>query len=140
MPYLIICGLVITGLSQLSTNKNFTGALAMATTVKPETFTELYFEDHSNLPSTASASGTINFSFTVHNLENKKFDYPYEVYLEWDHSKTIIDKNHLTLNPDEYKTTKISYTPVKEITTAKVVINLISKEQQIYFWLKGRDE
>jgi hypothetical protein len=50
-------------------------ALILATTVKPETFTELYFEDHLSLPNKVTLFKEDNFKFTIHNLENKDMIY-----------------------------------------------------------------
>ena len=50
-------------------------ALILATTVKPETFTELYFEDHLTLPNKVTLFKENNFKFTIHNLENKDMVY-----------------------------------------------------------------
>jgi len=50
-------------------------AIVLATTVKPETFTELYFEDHLSLPNMVTLFKENNFKFTIHNLENKDMEY-----------------------------------------------------------------
>ncbi len=50
-------------------------AFILATTKKPETFTELYFEDHLSLPKEIILFKENNFKFTIHNLENKDMDY-----------------------------------------------------------------
>ena len=67
-------------------------ALILATTVKPETFTELYFENHLSLPKEVTLFKEYNFKFTIHNLENKDMEYPYEVYINVNGEKQIIDK------------------------------------------------
>src|SRR5579862_8331355 len=71
---------------------------------QPETFTELYFNNSTNLPSYVKQNQQIKFAFTVHNLEYKTYTYPYEIYLEQNNEKTEIKKSNFTLNQNQYKT------------------------------------
>jgi hypothetical protein len=120
-------------------------AVAMATTKKPETFTELYFEDHLSLPAFVTLNKNENFKFTIHNLEYKDMSYPYEVFIVCRDpgcmgDKQLIDKGTAVLKHDEYKTINEDYTigfPTKRI---QVVVNLVDKNQQITFWTNGEKE
>ena len=110
-------------------------ALTLATTVKPETFTELYFEDHLLLPNKVTLFKENNFKFTIHNLENKDMEYPYEVYIGVNGGKQMIDKSSVLIQNNEYKTISEAFTIIVPIQRAKVVVNLINKNQQIHFWM-----
>ena len=110
-------------------------ALILATSVKPETFTELYFEDHLSLPDKVTLFKENNFKFTIHNLENKDMEYPYEVYIDLDREKQMIDKGSVLIKNNEYKTISEDFTITIPMQRVKVVINLISKNQQIHFWM-----
>ena len=110
-------------------------ALILATTVKPETFTELYFEDHLSLPNKVTLFKENNFKFTIHNLENKDMEYPYEVYIDVNREKQMIDKSSVLIKNNEYKTISEAFAITVPIQRAKVVVNLISKNQQIHFWM-----
>ena len=110
-------------------------ALILATTVKPETFTELYFEDHLSLPNQVTLFKENNFKFTIHNLENKDMEYPYEVYIDVNGEKQMIDKSSVLIKKNEYKTISEAFTITVPIQRVKVVVNLISKNQQIHFWM-----
>jgi len=113
-----------------------TETIAMATTVKPETFTELYFEDHLKLPKDTVLEKSNSFKFTVHNLEYKDMDYPYEVYIASNGAKLqMIDKGTFSLKHDQYLTILERYTLEEEVQRAKVVVDLLSKKQQIDFWI-----
>jgi len=135
---LAIIGSLVLGARALSQNQNFMNTLALATTVKPETFTELYFENHLQLPSTVSSNQTITFTFTVHNLEYKTYTYPYEVTLDQNGTKTSIDKGTFTLPQNGYKKVTETYTLTQPITRAKVDVNLTNKNQDIFFWIDGK--
>ena len=113
-------------------------ALALATTRKPETFTELYFEDHINLPKTINRHEEYSFAFTIHNLEYKDMEYPYVVYLETIDKKIILDQNKISLKNGEYKSVKEDFGPLKDIRM-KIVIELVGRNQQIAFWMEGQN-
>ena len=110
-------------------------AIVLATTVKPETFTELYFEDHLSLPNMVTLFKENNFKFTIHNLENKDMVYIYEVYIDVNREKQMIDKNSVIIKKNEYKTITEDFTITIPTQRAKVVVNLIGKNQQIHFWM-----
>jgi len=110
-------------------------ALILATTVKPETFTELYFEDHLSLPNKVTLFKENNFKFTIHNLENKDMEYPYEVYMDINGEKQMIDKSSVLIKNNEYKTILEEFTITVPTQRVKVVVNLINKNQQIHFWM-----
>ena len=110
-------------------------ALILATTVKPETFTELYLEDHLSLPNKVTLFKENNFKFTIHNLENKDMEYPYEIYIDVDGEKQMIDKSSVLIKNNEYKTITEDFTITVPTQRVKVVVNLISKNQPIHFWM-----
>ena len=110
-------------------------AFLLATTVKPESFTELYFEDHLSLPSEVTLFKENHFKFTIHNLENKDMEYPYEVYIEENEKKQSIDKRHVLIKDNESKKIPVNFTITMPMQRAKVVVNLINKNQQIHFWM-----
>lgn len=132
----IIAGAVYTSIPAV---KN---AIVMATTIKPETFTELYFENHLSLPKKIVTDQENNFKFTVHNLEYKTMTYPYEVYIKCSDAgcngeKQIIDEGKITLKHDEYKTISESYMITLPTGRIEIVANLINKKQGIDFWVEG---
>lgn len=107
----------------------------LATTVKPETFTELYFEDHINLPKAAIKNKVNDFKFTIHNLEYKTMTYPYTIYAEVDGIKQELDKGSVTLRHDDYRTILESFSLVSDAKRAKITVLLTDKNQSIHFWM-----
>lgn len=114
-------------------------AIVLATTVKPETFTELYFEDHNNLPKTIEKHEEYSFIFTIHNLEYKDMNYPYVVYLETVDKKIILDQGIVSLKDGEYKSARVDFGPLKPIRM-KIVVELENNKQLIDFWMEGQNE
>lgn len=112
-------------------------AIALATTVKPETFTELYFENHVNLPKDIKRFEQYKFTFTIHNLENKDMDYLYIVYLQRDDEKTIIYKDRVYVKNNEFKSIEKTIGPLKNLRS-KIVVELVDKNQKISFWIENK--
>ncbi len=131
------CLLLATGVLYASSNPTIMTALNLATTVKPEPFTELYFEDHAQLPSKVTSKKEYAFTFTIHNLEDQDVTYPYEVYLDLGDDKIFLDKNTALVKKDGRKTVTESFRVKDTIARTKIVVNLINKNEQIAFWIEG---
>ena len=114
-------------------------AFILATTKKPETFTELYFEDHLSLPKEITLFKENNFKFTIHNLENRDMLYPYEVYIEVGEERQLIDRSSVLIKNNEYKTIAQSFIITTQMQRARIVVNLIDKNQPIHFWMAKTD-
>jgi len=124
------------GIQVINSTPKLKEAIVLATTRKPETFTELYFEDHTNLPNTITRWKQYSFVFTLHNLEYQDMDYSYEVYLQRDDQKIVIEKGELQLRNDEFKSVEVKFGPLKNIRS-KVVVELTNKNQPIHFWMEA---
>ncbi len=101
----------------------------------PETYTELYFEDHASLPKKTTAGQKTTFSFTIHNMEGIVTTYPYEVYFKYTNLgwKVIFLKGTVTLAPGEFQTITISHTWRSSELEGKVVVELLGSNQYIDF-------
>ena len=132
---LLVVWFIIVGFLVVECVPSVKEALILATTVKPETFTELYFEDHLSLPNKVTLFKENNFKFTIHNLENKDMEYPYEVYIDVNGEKQMIDKSSVLIKNNEYKTITEDFTITVPMQRVKVVVNLMSKNQPIHFWI-----
>ena len=109
------------------------------TTKTTEPFTELYFEDHLNLPKTIEPGKYYAFEFTVHNLENKQMDYEYQMTIETDQPfPKPTNTGFITLENNETKTTKQNFKISKEFQTAKITVTLAEQDQEIHFWVKQK--
>lgn len=105
------------------------------TTKTEESFTELYFEDHQNLPSQVNLNQNYQFSFSIHNLEQATTDYQYAVYIEQEDGTTnTIDSSSITLNNEQTATIQESFQREDSFTSAKVIVELNTGEE-IHFWI-----
>jgi len=107
--------------------------LVISVKSKPvEGFTELYFEDHTNLPK--YTDGDLEFKFSIHNLENKKYTYYVEVAVEKDgKEKEVIDNAKYILEDKEIRTVTTKFR-IDDYKKAKIIVTLKEKEQSIHFW------
>ena len=110
-------------------------AIALATTKKAETFTELYFENHISLPKIIKRYEFYNFTFTLHNLEQRDMEYSYVIYVQRDNEKIILNKGKAYVKSDEYKSVREDFGPLKNLRS-KIVVEIINKNQSIHFWIE----
>lgn len=105
---------------------------------RPERFTELYFENHANLPKKMAKGETISFSFTIHNVEGSDTEYPYAVYFKNSYGITKVDKNTVLVKDNEYKTITKSYTFRSGSTEEILYVELIDQKQELHFSLSKK--
>ena len=111
-------------------------AIVLATTKKPETFTELYFEDHLNLPGKIEIGKEQSFKFTIHNLEYQELTYKYETKTVDDKEEITLSSGSVTLSHNEYKTINESYMIATASGRTKVQVTLVDQNQSIDFWME----
>jgi hypothetical protein len=126
--------LLMWGISFIISDPVAKEAITTATTIKPEKFSELYFEDHINLPKTIIPLKEYSFTFTLHNLEYQDMVYPYVVYLTTFEKKIILYEGIIRLKHNEYWSQREDYGPLKSIRM-KITVELIDKNQSISFWM-----
>jgi len=101
-----------------------------------ETFTELYFENHENLPKYSNPDNYYSFKFTIHNVENKDFNYTYRISAFQDDKEQIIEENTILIKNNEKETIeKTIKVDVKD--KAKIQVTLTDLDQEIHFFVKS---
>ncbi len=143
--FFAIAALIILWLASLTLYQN-RQTISLATSIKPENFTELYFEDNAHLPLKIKQKNTnlfinpadsYSFKFTIHNLENKEMKYHYEVYI-LDPNKVVFDQGEVNIQNNESKTIDETFYMPSIYPRTKFVVNLIDKNQQIAFWMREK--
>ena len=73
------------------------------------------------------------FSFGVHNLENKKMNYTYSIYLK----SSKIDEGYIILDHDMISITNKEFIieNKEENSSTPLSVQLLNKEQEIHFWV-----
>ena len=111
-------------------------AVVLATTHQPETFTELYFEDHLDLPQKIELRKNQFFRFTIHNLEYQDMTYKYEIRAIDDKESRTLSSKSASLTHDEYKTFYQSFNLATSSGRMKIQVSLVNKDQPIHFWME----
>lgn len=117
MKYLIIAGIVIIGIFLI---------VLMQIPLGIEPLTELYLENHTELPKNVFLNKTYNFSFTVHNLEYQEVEYNYSANV-YDINNTLLFKiggGKFTLGNNESETINGKYLFDKAFDRAKIEIKI----------------
>lgn len=130
----------ITGLLWLYDIPSIKQTIVYATTIQPERFTELYFENHRDLPKNPTPFVQQSFAFTIHNLEYHTMTYHYEVSIQSKNEKQMIETGQITLKQNDYKTIHESFELTEQMNDAQVVVALLNKNEKIYFLLSTKKD
>lgn len=103
---------------------------------EPENLTELYFEDHLNLPNKIAIGEEHKFRFTIHNLENRVMNYEYKVTGTDDMAEWNITTGNAEMKHDEYKSIDVTYLIATASGRVKIAVTLPELNQLISFWLE----
>jgi|SRR5450432_671913 hypothetical protein len=103
---------------------------------KPEKLTELYFNDNANLPN-AVMKQPISFAFVIHNLETTDFQYDYNVLVNVNGARHIVDSGSILVKDNQYFTKNEKFSLLNVRGTQEVIIELTNKRQSIDFWVRG---
>ena len=119
----------------------FTGALsaglkALKLVPIKESYTELYFADPASLPKTVKTGDVLNFAFTIHNMEGDITQYPYRVYISAHGVDTVIDASSTQLWDGDSAVLHETYHVKKQLSPAKVTVELIGRSEHIDFLLQ----
>jgi hypothetical protein len=101
---------------------------------KPETYTELYFNQPQRLPS-VWPNRPVDFAFHVHNMEGTATNYQYEVLEATASGQPLVVKSgQLTLAKGGAMDVPVTLgVPTQKSRTEVTVI--LSSQQQIHFWI-----
>ncbi len=112
------------------------------TTSTTESFTELYFEDHNDLPSNIQLNKEYSFQFSIHNLENQQTTYNYTIYIEYYsneklQSRETINSDSIALEHDQRATISKSFEINEDFELARLIIE--TNDQEIHFWVEEEE-
>jgi hypothetical protein len=102
---------------------------------KPEKLTELYFNDNANLPSSVTSNQAISFAFVIHNLEATNFQYTYDVSVNANGTRHIVDSGNVLVKNNQYYVKNEKINLIHSTGSQEVVVELTNKQQSIDFWI-----
>jgi len=131
MKYILIAGLGILAI--------FLAVLSQIP-IGIEPLTELYFENHTELPKHLFLEKTYNFSFTIHNLEEQDMDYDYtiEVFDNEGNFMFEINKGSFFLANEEYQTFEQDFRFIRNFDRARINIKIIKNPPEEEPWFKKK--
>jgi uncharacterized membrane protein len=104
---------------------------------QPERLTELYFTDHTKLPSTYAKGDSQTVAFTVHNLEYRETQYHY-ILSETDQTSNVstdVTSGDFKLEQNKFQKITIPITLSELGPTAKVTVRLSGQDESIDYLL-----
>jgi hypothetical protein len=105
---------------------------------KPEKLTELYFNNSANLPASATGDQAISFSFVIHNLEAANYQYVYEVSVNANGTRRIVDSGKVLVKNNQYYVKNEQFNLLSSPGRQEVVVALTNMQQSIDFWIETR--
>lgn len=103
---------------------------------KPEKMTELYFSDPEGLPGSATNSQALNFAFVIHNLEAADYRYVYEVSVNVNGARHIVDSGQVWVKNNQYYIKNEQFKLMSSPGPQEVVVELINLHQSIDYWVQ----
>ena len=79
----------------------------------------------------------VSFTFVIHNLEATDYRYAYEVYVNADGMKHIVDSGNALVKDSQYFVKNEEFNLVNSSGRQEVVVDLINLHQSIDFWIGG---
>lgn len=102
---------------------------------RPEKVTELYFDNSTELPASATAHQAIHFTFVIHNLETTDYRYAYDVVIIANGGRHIIDAGEILVKNDHFYIKKEEILLANSPGRQDVVVELVDLRQSIDFWV-----
>ena len=137
VPLLIGVALVIAMLIFINLNRAsvYNELFALDLIPKPEKLTELYFNDNANLPASVTSDKQLSFAFVIHNLETTDYQYTYDVFVDANGTKQIVDSGKVLVKDNQYYVKKEQFKLTNLTGRQEVVVELTNKQQSIDFWI-----
>lgn len=114
---------------------------------QPERLSELYYENHTELPTSYAPGKPQTYSFTVHNLEGRNVDYSYTVTQQSQDGETTLTlaEGSFVVADNAWHTQNVTVTPQDAGARSQIITNLripssgnqsAFSNQSIHFWVK----
>ena len=104
-----------------------------------ESYTELYINDYSSIPTHLAPKEKVSFSFTVANHSGHADAYPYTVYyLNADQQPITLDEGTVTLNDSQTNSLESTFATKATSTYTTIYITLPTVQQTVHFTIPRR--
>lgn len=130
LPLAVVLILIITLVSILIVNQ--------FKSTKQEEFTELYFNNHDELPKSISNESS-EFSFSISSKNKSPTSYDYIIILKYDSKEKVLDRGQVILNPHETKTISTKFLSEENFEAGVISVKLLYTNQEIHFGVSNND-
>ena len=130
MKYVVIAGILIV--------LGFLVALHFIPIGK-EPLSEVYFENHTQLPTIVFLNRTYNYTFSVHNLEYREMNYTYNITADYLGISSILDQGSFSLADNETRTISEYFNFGGSFQRAKIIVYVTKDTGEvidIHFWVE----
>jgi hypothetical protein len=126
---------VIIVLLNLNSAAVYNELVALDLIPKPEKLTELYFENSAHLPTSATGSQAISFTFVIHNLETTDYRYAYDVVVIANGKRHVVESGNVLVNNNRSFVKKEEFPLFNSSGRQDIVVELVNLRQSIDFWV-----
>ena len=135
----LLLGLILVVAMLISLNLNraaiYNGLVTLDLIPQPEKLTELYFNNSANLPSSATGKQAISFTFVIHNLETTDYQYVYDISVNANGTRHIVDSGNVLVKDNQYYVKNEKLKLMNSRGRQEVVVELINMHESIDFWI-----
>ena len=97
---------------------------------------EIYFDNSSSI-ATWTAPRSVAFTFVIHNLARKAYDYRYDIYVTGGENRnTLIADEVLSLGPQQRMTIRQTI-KTRDLSRFRVIVSLAGTTNTIFFWTQA---
>lgn len=102
---------------------------------REESYTELYIENHTELPVQMDEDTIATASFTIRNMEQTEVTYPYEIAEHVNGERVVFSSGESKVVNQELKSIPFEYKGTTPYAEKRIEVTLLNKNQSIYFWI-----
>ena len=129
---ILVVGMLI--LFNLNSSSVYNELVTLDLVPKPEMLTELYFSNNANLPDHATSNQVVDFSFVIHNLETTDYQYTYDVSVNANGTRHIVDSGIVLVKNNQYYVKNEKFNLMNSPGRQDVIVELTNIRQSIDFW------
>jgi len=101
-------------------------------------YTEVYFKDHTNLPSSFEGKDSIDVGFIIENKYSSGYRYTYEIYYDYKNESIKTDRKSVYISPNGVFQGSIIVNKndiFDDSGPVKIVLKVMNTGQEIFFWI-----
>lgn len=129
----VLMSLIAIGLSTPTLSRDF----ALATSLQPEHYTELYFNSLLSLPPVIESAKPQSLRFTISNHEGVLTTYQYRVSIVENGGVKSVANKSVILSSEQSTSLPVTFSANKPHATIEIIVELPEKNQTIHFRSKS---